>query len=69
MDRTKRHFTNLLDSLMKKVYKPPIIEILYIGSTRLLVGSTVEIKQCHCEQHELYGGCNGCKGNCPCGGC
>lgn len=57
---------------MKK-YRKPSIDIVVANNTSLLSSSTTSDKpsknQCDCPQHNMWGGCNGCEGNCPCGGC
>lgn len=57
---------------MKRYTKPNISTIL-VESNNILSSSTEPIKpdkkQCDCPQHTLWGGCNGCEGNCSCGGC
>lgn len=57
---------------MKEYIKPNISSIL-VESNNILNSSTgnteTEKDQCDCPQHTLWGGCNGCEGNCSCGGC
>lgn len=50
---------------LKLKYIIPKVEFELIAAEQLLLVAS-QPTQCHCYEHDVNGGCQGCKGNCGC---